>query len=82
MGPTTVVDNGWKEFQPRYGLQQAPVGISQYSASPMYSPRQMMYDQRYGTGLSQDTIVKIHELNRLMNKYPKYNMNPGGIIQW
>ena len=38
--------------------------------------------QRYGTGLSQNIIVKIDELRRLMNKYPKYNMNPNGIIQW
>ena len=26
--------------------------------------------------------MKIHELERMMNKYPKYNMNPHGIIQW
>jgi hypothetical protein len=41
-----------------------------------------MHDQSYWTGLSRDTIVKIDELRRLMNKYPKYNINPDGIIQW
>jgi len=38
--------------------------------------------RRLETGFSQDTIVKIDELRRLMNRYPKYNMNPNGIIRW
>jgi hypothetical protein len=41
-----------------------------------------MDDQSSSTGLSQDTIVKIDEVRRLMNKYPNYHMNPDGIIQW
>jgi hypothetical protein len=40
------------------------------------------HDQSYGTGLSQDTIVKIEEVKRLMDKYPKHHGNPDGIIQW
>jgi hypothetical protein len=28
------------------------------------------------------SLVKIHELNWLMTKYPNYHMNPDGIIQW
>lgn len=27
-------------------------------------------------------IQKIQELNRLINKYPKYHTNPDGIIRW
>jgi hypothetical protein len=41
-----------------------------------------MGDRSYGTTLSQDTIAKIEEINRLMNKYPEYHVNPDGIIQW
>ena len=40
-----------------------------------------MDDQRYVTGLSQETIQKIQELKRLMNKYPQYHTNPDGIIR-
>jgi hypothetical protein len=34
----TVADNGCNSFQPRYGLQQAPLGTSQYFTSPAYPP--------------------------------------------
>ena len=64
--------------EPTYLPQQPP---TQYSANSIYPPGQVMDDQSYSTGLAQDTIVKIDELRRLM-KYPKYNMNPNGIIQW
>ena len=77
MESTTVAHS----FQPRYGLQQAPVGISQYSAGPIYPPRQMMDDQRYRTGLSQEKILKVEELKRLVNKYPQYCTNPDSIIR-
>lgn len=80
---TTVADNGWNSFQPRYGLQQAPVGISQYSAGPIYPPTPMMDDQNHGTGLSPEKILKIEQLRRLVYKYPQYqNNDPDGIIQW
>ena len=48
-GHATVADSIGDPFQPRYLPQQAPLGISQYSASPMHPPRQIMDDQRYGT---------------------------------
>jgi hypothetical protein len=72
-----IADDVGYSFQPRYDLQQAPLG-----SNSIYPPRQVMHDQSSWTVLSQDTIVKIDELRRLMNKYPKYHMNPGGIIQW
>ena len=74
----TVADSVNDAFQPRYLPQQASSGISQYGTNPMHT----IHDQSYGTGLSQDTIVKIDEIRRLMNKYPNYHMNPDGIIQW
>ena len=40
-----------------------------------------MDDQRYGTGLSQETIQKIEQLKRLVYKYPQYHTNPDGIIR-
>jgi hypothetical protein len=41
-----------------------------------------MDDQIYGTGLSQETRLKIEELKRLMYKYSQYLTNPNGIIKW
>ena len=58
--------------------QQAHLGTSQYFANSIYPPRQLT-DESYRTGLSQDAI---DEVNRLMNRHPKYHMNPDGIIQW
>ncbi len=57
------------------------LGVSQAFASPMYRPIPTMQDQSYGTDLSQDKILKIEELKRLMNKYPQYHTNPGDIIR-
>ncbi len=64
-------------FQPRYGLQQAPVGISQYSR-PIHPPRHV----RDESSLSQEKILNIHELKALVNKYPQYQeANPDAIIR-
>ena len=41
-----------------------------------------MHDHNYGGGLSQETIQKIEELKRMMNKYPRYCPNPDEIITW
>jgi hypothetical protein len=79
LGQGTVADSFGNSFQPRYLTQQTPLGRSQYFSSPTPLPRM---DEKYGTGLSQDNIIKIEELKSLMNKYQKYHMNPGGIIQW
>ncbi|MGB8935900.1 MAG: hypothetical protein WCC17_12425 [Candidatus Nitrosopolaris sp.] len=39
--------------------------------------------QSFGTGLAQDTIVKIEELKRLLNKYSQYqNYDPDEILRW
>jgi hypothetical protein len=76
----TVPDTVGNRFQPRYLPQQAPLVTSQYSASPMHPPRQIMDDQRYGTGLSRETILRIDELKRLANKYPQYCSE--GLMQW
>jgi hypothetical protein len=39
-----------------------------------------IHDQGHGTDLSQ-TIAKIEELKRLMNKYPQYHTNPDDTIR-
>jgi hypothetical protein len=82
IGSLTVADSVGDAFQPIHIPQQKPVGTSQYCASPVYSPRQTIDDQSYGTSLPQSAIQKIQELNHLMNKYPKYHMNPDAIVQW
>ena len=74
----TVADSVGNTFQSRYIPQQAPLGTSQHSASPMYPP---MDDQGYGGGLSQER--KIDELRRLVHKYPQYQDNdPNVIVEW
>ena len=77
--PATVGDTIDDTFQIRDSPQQGLLGISQYSNSPPY---RHMDDQRHGNGLSQDTIVKIGELKRLVNKYPQYLDNPDEIVKW
>ena len=77
--PATVSDTMGDTFQIRDSAQQAPLRISQYSNNPLYRP---MDNQRHGSGLSQDTIVKIGELKRLVNKHPQYLDNPDEIVKW
>src|SRR5215469_1799233 len=78
----TVADSIGNAFEPKYIPEQPPIGISQYSVNPMYPPRQIM-NVRYGTSLSQDTILKIEELKRLVNKYHQYqNIDPDVIVKW
>jgi hypothetical protein len=81
-GHPTIADSVGNTFQPRYLPQQAPLGISQYFSSQILRTPLPRMDEKYGTGFSQDNIIKIEEFKRLMNKYQKYHMNPGGIIQW
>jgi hypothetical protein len=78
----TVADSVGNTFQPTYLPQQATVGTSQYSASPIYPPRQIIDDRSYATILPQSAVQKIQEFKALMNKYPKYHNNPDGIIRW
>ena len=79
IGSATVADSIGNTFQPRRIPQQAPLGTSQYSPSAIYRPPPAMDD---GTGLSQETTLKIEELKRLMYKYSQYLTNPNGIIKW
>jgi hypothetical protein len=75
-GHATVADSVGDTFRPRYSTS-----ISQYSASPLYPPRQIMDAPSNRTGLSQDTIVKIQEIKRLMYKNPNYCANLDGAIK-
>jgi hypothetical protein len=75
-GHATVADSVGDAFQPRHSTS-----IPQYSASPLYPPRQIMDDPTNRTGLSQDTIVKIQEIKRLMYKNPNYCANLDGAIK-
>jgi hypothetical protein len=73
-GSATVCDSVGDTFQPKYFPQQAPPQYSIHRSLPT------MDDQRYGTGLSRETIIRIDELKRLANKYPQYC--PEGLMQW
>lgn len=66
-----------QRFQPRYMAQLVPPR-AQYSGSGLIHPP--MDDQRYGTGLSQETKLKIEEFKRLMHKYSMYHPNLNAII--
>ena len=79
--PATIPDSIGNTFDPTYLPQQGP-RISENFANPLYRQTPTTDVQSYGTTLSQDTIVKIDELRRLMNKHPKYHTNSNGIIQW
>jgi hypothetical protein len=75
-GHATVADSVDDAFQPR-----CSTSIPHFSASPMYPPRHIMDDPSNRTGLSQDTIVKIQELRRLVYKHSHYCANPDSIIR-
>jgi hypothetical protein len=76
LGHATIAESVGDAFQPRYSTS-----ILQYSASPMYPPRQIRDDPGNRTGLSRDNIVKIQELKRLVYKHPHYCANPDGAIK-
>jgi hypothetical protein len=80
-GHATIADSVGNTFEYRDARQLTPLAVSQFSASPMYPPRQIMDDPSNRTGLSQDTIVKIHELKRLAYKYSHYCAIPDGAIR-
>ncbi len=79
LGHATVADTS---FQSRYQPQQGPPGISRYSAGPIYPARQILDDQGYGGGLSRNTLLKIDQFKRLLNKYPQFFTNPNQILIW
>jgi hypothetical protein len=62
IGSATVADTVGDTFRPRYSPQQAPLRVSQYSTSPIL---RIVDDQKYGTRLSQQTILKIERLKQL-----------------
>jgi hypothetical protein len=73
--------------QPHLGTSQyspspnyPPVNISQTFANPIYRPMQIRNNQSYEIGLSQETILKIAELKRLVNKYPQFHTIDAGEI--
>ena len=81
-GSVTLADSVGDVFQHRDDLQQAPLGVSQYSTNPILRPTtDIANDQEYGTGSSQETKLKIEELKRLANKYPQYCTNIYAIIK-
>jgi len=77
IGSATIADSVDNTFEPTYLRHQTTLGISQYPTRPIHRPLPTV-----GTGLSQDTIQKIQELKRLLNKYPQYhNIDPDEIVR-
>ncbi|MGB6591837.1 MAG: hypothetical protein WBE68_10060 [Candidatus Nitrosopolaris sp.] len=65
-GSLTVADSVGDVFKDRDSLRQAPLGVSQYSTNPILRPTtDIANDQECGTGLSQETKLKIEELNTI-----------------
>jgi hypothetical protein len=77
---SAVADSVGDAFQPRYIPQRTPQGTSQYYTSPIHRPLPTMDDQ---SSLSQEKILKIEELKRLVYKYRQYHNNdPDEIVKW
>jgi|SRR5215469_8840869 len=75
------LENTW--LRARYAPQQMPFDVIQYSPSPMYPPTPMMDDQSHATSLSPETILKVAELKRLVNKYPQFHaIDADEIVKW
>jgi hypothetical protein len=97
LGHATVADSIDNTFHPTFLPQQMPldvspnfanptyppVDVSQTFATPMYPPMQIMNVRSYGTSLSPETILKIAELKRLVNKYPQFHtIDADEIVKW
>jgi hypothetical protein len=81
-GSATVADTIGDTFQSRYIPQQTPLGISQNYTSPTSRPMARM-DEGLGTALSQETMLKIEQLKRLVHKYRQYqDTDPNVIVEW
>ena len=65
-------------FEPTYLRQQAPVGTSQDSTSPIHLPTM---DEQSLSQLSLSRETKLKELKRLAYKYPQFHNNgPDEIV--
>jgi hypothetical protein len=52
-----------------------------FRAGPSFQPTNTA-DERFGTSSSPETILKLKELKRLLNKYHQYHTNPAAIMIW
>jgi hypothetical protein len=60
-----------------------PPDVLPYPTDPTFqSPSMNTTDDEKTTTLSQETILKIQELKRLVYKYPQYHYNPNAVIKW
>jgi hypothetical protein len=83
IGSRTVADTVGETFEPGYLPQQISLGRSQHNSSPIPRTPLSGMDGKYGTGLSQDNIIKIQELKILAYKYRQYqNNDPDVIVEW
>src|SRR5215467_8764078 len=78
-----VADSVGYRFQPSYIPEQTPLAVSPNFANPIYPHISTTDGQSYGTGLSPETILKIAELKRLVNKYPQFHtIDADEIVKW
>jgi len=78
-----VADSVGYRFQPSYIPEQTPLAVSPNFANPIYPHMPTTDGQSYGTGLSPETILKIAELKRLVNKYPQFHtIDADEIVKW
>ena len=63
IGSTTVADTVGDTFQPIYMPQQAPLGTSQYSTSPMYPSRQIMDAKLWNQFIPRCNTKKLKKLD-------------------
>ena len=81
LGHPSFADSIDNTFHPTLLPQDAALRTSQYYTSPTYRP--MPSNQSYGTSLSQETIIKLTELKRLVTKYPQFHtIDADEIVKW
>jgi len=60
---------------------QSPQDVLSYPTDPTFQSQSMnTTDDEETTTLSQETILKIQELKRLIYRYSQYHRNPGAVI--
>jgi hypothetical protein len=71
------------QYQHYRQQQDQPTSVSPYPNDQTFESQPTHIttdDEETITTLSQETILKIQELKRLIRRYPQYHHNPGGVI--
>jgi hypothetical protein len=79
---TVTINTTSSNPRPKYHWKHAP-DVLTYPTNPTFQSQSMnTTDDEETTTLSEETILKIEGLKRLIYRYSQYHRNPGAVINW